>query len=221
MLPGNDPRDDPGARPRCVRGNSCWPRHPPNPAANPGERSRPPLDAAATCHAVTGPITPAVPNRAVTAAIAAPTAASDVPPRRAERFRHRLVHPGQPGHHREMHPDRLQPGAPPPQPAADRARRHAQPHRDPAVTKAGRPRRQRGADHLDGVRPSQQHRDRQQHVRDQAATRTGLAAAAASRPHAPDDAGPSPTEREPPRRPGNRAARPSAVTRPEPDLPLP
>ena len=46
------------------------------PNGQPGERSRPPLDADATCHAVTRPITPAVPNRAITAAVAAPTAAS-------------------------------------------------------------------------------------------------------------------------------------------------
>ena len=43
---------------------------------HPGERSRPPLDADATCHAVTRPTTPAVPNLAITAAAAAPTAAS-------------------------------------------------------------------------------------------------------------------------------------------------
>ena len=46
------------------------------PSGQPGERSREPDDAAATCHAVTGPITPAVPNRAVTAVIAAPSAAT-------------------------------------------------------------------------------------------------------------------------------------------------
>jgi hypothetical protein len=49
---------------------------PTEPSGQPGERSRPPLDADATCHAVTEPITPDVPNRAVTAAVAAPTAAS-------------------------------------------------------------------------------------------------------------------------------------------------
>ena len=49
---------------------------PTEPTGHPGERSRPPLDADATCHAVTGPITPTVPNRAVTTAAAAPTAAS-------------------------------------------------------------------------------------------------------------------------------------------------
>ena len=41
------------------------------------------------------------------------------------------------------------------------------------MTKAGRPRHQRAADDLDGVSPSQQHRDRQQHVRGQAATAPG------------------------------------------------
>jgi len=45
-------------------------------AGQPGERSRPPDDAAATCHAVTGPTTPAAPNLAITAAAAAPTATS-------------------------------------------------------------------------------------------------------------------------------------------------
>jgi hypothetical protein len=45
-------------------------------AGQPGERSRPPLDADTTCPAVTGPITPTAPNRAVTAAVDAPTAAS-------------------------------------------------------------------------------------------------------------------------------------------------
>ena len=42
----------------------------------PGKRSRPPDDAAATCHAVTRPTTPAVPNLAITAAAAAPNATS-------------------------------------------------------------------------------------------------------------------------------------------------
>ena len=42
----------------------------------PGERSREPDDAAATCHAVTGPITPLVPNLPVTAAVATPSAAT-------------------------------------------------------------------------------------------------------------------------------------------------
>ena len=46
------------------------------PSGQPGERSRPPLDADATCHAVTGPKIPDVPNRAVTAAVAAPNATS-------------------------------------------------------------------------------------------------------------------------------------------------
>jgi hypothetical protein len=46
------------------------------PTGQPGERSREPDDATATCQAVTGPITPAVPNRAVTALVAAPNAAS-------------------------------------------------------------------------------------------------------------------------------------------------
>ncbi len=78
-----------------------------------------------------------------------------------------LVHPGQPGHQQEMHPGRLKPGAPPPQPTPHRARRCTQPDRDPAVAKAGSSRRQRGTDHLDSVRPPQQHRDRQQHMRDQ------------------------------------------------------
>ena len=45
-------------------------------SGQPGERSREPDDATATCQAVTGPISPAVPNRAVTAVVAAPTAAS-------------------------------------------------------------------------------------------------------------------------------------------------
>ncbi len=44
-------------------------------SGQPGDRSRPPLEADAACHAVTGPITPAGPNLAVTAAAAAPTAA--------------------------------------------------------------------------------------------------------------------------------------------------
>jgi len=80
-----------------------------DPAGHPGERSRPPDDAAATCHAVTGPTIPAArTGPAVTAAVAAPTAASTS----AHGFRHRRVHPGQPGQHREMDPDRLEPGAP-------------------------------------------------------------------------------------------------------------
>jgi len=45
-------------------------------SGQPGERSREPDDAAATSHAVTGPITPAVPNLPVTAVVAAPNAAS-------------------------------------------------------------------------------------------------------------------------------------------------
>ena len=49
---------------------------PTEPTGHPGERSRPPLDADATCHAVTGPMTPAMPNRPVTAEVAAATAAT-------------------------------------------------------------------------------------------------------------------------------------------------
>ena len=49
---------------------------PGEPVGQPGERSRPPLDADTTCHAVSGPINPAVPNRPVTAEVAAPTAAT-------------------------------------------------------------------------------------------------------------------------------------------------
>jgi len=47
-----------------------------------------------------------------------------VPPRRPQGLRRRLIHPGQPRHQHEMHPDRLQPGTPPPQPAPDRAGRN-------------------------------------------------------------------------------------------------
>ena len=96
-----------------------------DPAGHPGERSRPPDDAAATCHAVTGPTIPAArTGPAVTAAAAAPTAASTS----AHGFRHRRVHPGQPGQHREMDPDRLEPGAAPSQPAAHRAHHSAPSH---------------------------------------------------------------------------------------------
>jgi len=121
-----------------------------DPAGHPGERSRPPDDAAATCHAVTGPTIPAArTGPAVTAAVAAPTAASTS----AHGFRHRRVHPGQPGQHREMDPDRLEPGAAPPQPAAHRAHHQcAQPYRDPAAAQAGHTCRQRRTDQLDGVR---------------------------------------------------------------------
>ena len=52
------------------------PAAPTAPSGQPGERSREPDDAAATSHAVTGPITPAVPNLPVTAVVAAPNAAS-------------------------------------------------------------------------------------------------------------------------------------------------
>ena len=52
------------------------PAAPTEATGQPGERSREPDDAAATCQAVTGPITPAAPNRAVTAVVAAPNAAS-------------------------------------------------------------------------------------------------------------------------------------------------
>ena len=52
------------------------PAAPTEAGGQPGERSREPDDAAATCQAVTGPITPTVPNRAVTAVVAAPNAAS-------------------------------------------------------------------------------------------------------------------------------------------------
>jgi hypothetical protein len=42
----------------------------------PGERRRPPDDATASCHAVTGPMIPVAPNRAVTAVVANLTAVS-------------------------------------------------------------------------------------------------------------------------------------------------
>jgi len=143
------------------------------PSGQPGEGSRLPLDADATCHAVTGPKIPAVPNRAVTAAVAAPNAASTSRHGEPSAFGTAWSTPANRGDQHEMHPDRRQPGTPPPQPAADRASRHPQPHRDPAVTTAGRPRRQRRADQLHGVRPPQQHRHRQQHMRDQTPKRKG------------------------------------------------
>src|SRR5664279_201691 len=91
---------------------------PTDPAGQPGERSRPPLDADATCHAVTGPRIPTAPNRAVTAAIVAPNAASTSCHGDPSAFGTAWSTPASPGHHREMHPDHLQPRGPPPQPAA-------------------------------------------------------------------------------------------------------
>jgi hypothetical protein len=89
-------------------------------AGQPGERSRPPLDADTTCHPVTGPITPAAPNRALTAAVAAPTAAT--------RSCHGDPHavgttrstPANRAATQEMRPHRFQSSSHPPQPATDR-----------------------------------------------------------------------------------------------------
>ena len=151
-----------------------------------GERSRPPLEDDSTCHAVTGPITPAGPNRPVTASVAATTAATKSCHGDPESLRHHQVDPGQPGHQREVHPHRLQTGAHPPQPAADRRRRHAEQQPDPPMTTTGRPCQQPGPDHPGGVGPPQQHRDRQQHMRDQAAR-----APCSPRPQRPDPTDPT------------------------------
>ena len=63
-------------RPSCRQGQLVLDPAPTAPSGQPGGRSRPPDDAAATCHAVTRPRTPAVPNLAITAAAAAPNATS-------------------------------------------------------------------------------------------------------------------------------------------------
>src|SRR5664279_5695260 len=63
-------------RPGCRQGELVLDPAPTALPGQPGERSRPPDDAAATCHAVTRPRTPAVPNLAITAAAAAPNATS-------------------------------------------------------------------------------------------------------------------------------------------------
>ena len=212
VLPGNDPRDDPGPTGRCVRGNSCWNRHPPQPGGQPGERSRPPLDAAATCHAVTGPITPAVPNRAVTAAVAAPNAAStsrhgdpsafgtawSTPASRATTVKCTRTASSRVPH--------------PPQPAADRAGRHAQQHPDPAGDPDRPPAPQRRADHLGGVGPPQQHRDRQQHVRDQTPRAPGPPRPQRADPTHPTWPGPTPRREHP------RAARATELPARQPGL---
>ena len=198
VLPGNDPRDNPDQPAPRVRGNSCCRQHPATGRGQPGERSRPPNDAAATCHAVTGPITPTGPNRPVTAAVAAPTAASRSRHGEPSAFGTAWSTPASRATSSEMHPRRLQPAAHPPQPAAHRRRRHPQRRPDRPVTLPGSPSQQRRADHLGRVRPPQQHRDRQQHMRDQAPPRTGPAAAAATRrPRAPHAAGPTPTAQHP------------------------
>jgi hypothetical protein len=176
------------------------------PSGQPGERSRPPLDADATCHAVTGPKIPAVPNRAVTAAVAAPTAAStsrhgepsafgtawSTPANRATSTKSTRTAANRERHRRNQ-PRTVPAGTP-------------QPHRDPAVTTAGRPRRQRRADHLHGVRPPQQHRHRQQHMRDQTPTAPGP-----PRPQRADPTNATPPG-PPPRRQHTRTTRTTHLT---------
>lgn len=62
----------------------------------------------------------------------------------------------------------LEPPGQAPQPAADRRRRHLQPLTGRAVPGTAGPSLYRGADHIRGIRPPQQHRHRQQHMRHQA-----------------------------------------------------
>ena len=96
-----------------------------------------------------------------------------------------------------MHPHRLQPSTHPPQPPTDRRRRRPDQGGDRPVPVAGRPRDQRGPDHRGRISPPQQHRDRQQHVRDQARRTPGPAGP--QRPDAPDvtSAGPPPRGQHP------------------------
>ena len=96
-------------------------------------------------------------------------------PRRHRGDRVRPRGPGRPGQHRirrqrptppgEHHPDRLDPSAETPQPAAHRPGRPAQQLGDPPVPAPGGLRLQRRTDHRGGVRAPDQQQHRQQHMR--------------------------------------------------------
>ena len=159
-------REDDPPGPGGVRDNSCCGPDPAVAGGHPGDNNRPPLAAAATSHPVTVPSRPAPANRCRAAVSNSPIAAtaSVIPGPAGPGGRH--VHPGPDGQPGEEHPHLLRPGGEPPQPAPDRARRHPQPDRDPPVPQPqGRLRRQRRADHRHRVRPSEQAKHRQQHVR--------------------------------------------------------
>jgi hypothetical protein len=91
-----------------------------------------------------------------------------IPPRATQRPRHRDIDAGANSDLHQQHPGRFQTRRQPAQPATHRRRRHPQPPPDPAVTGPAGPSRHRRADHVSGIPAAQQHRHRQQHMRDQA-----------------------------------------------------
>ena len=133
---------------------------------HPGDNNRPPLAAAATSHPVTAPTRPAPANRCRVAVNSTPIAATASAIPRPGRTRRRHIHPRRDRQPGEEHPHRLRPRGEPPQPPAHRARRHPQQHRGLPVTQPqSRLARQRRADHRDRIRPPEQAKHRQQHMR--------------------------------------------------------
>ena len=200
--PRPNPREDSQPRPPRVRDNSCCPAHrPASPAREADHPNTPPRPATpspgrAPRPARTGRSPPRSPPPTRPAG---PATGSPAPSAPADRPRHD-ERPAR------STPGRFQPPGHPPQPAPHRRRRNRQPRPDPAVPLTTGPRRQRRADHLDRIRAPQQHRHRQQHVRDQTPR-----APRPPRPQRPRQPVHRPRPRPPPRtqhRPTTRARQP-------------
>ena len=96
-----------------------------------------------------------------------PQRGQQIPPRTPQRTGHHQIHASAMGDLQQEHPRRLQPRPQPAQPSPHRGRRHPQPLSDRTVTGTLPASGHRSTDHLDPIRPAQQDRHRQQHVRDQ------------------------------------------------------
>ena len=143
------------------------------PGGQPGDSSRPAEQAAATCQALTGPRTPNAPNRPLTAAVAAPNAASTsrhADPRALGTTRSTPARWATPSNHVRTASNRPPITRNQPRTLTAGTPNLAPDHPMPRPTRPGH---QRRTDHLDPIRTPQQHRDRQQDMGDQTHGATG------------------------------------------------
>jgi hypothetical protein len=90
-----------------------------------------------------------------------------IPPGTPRRGRHDDIDTGPDRHLQQPHPNRPEPTAQPAQPAPHGRRRHPEVSTDGAMASTGTTGDDHRADHVRAIRPTQQHRHRQQHMRHQ------------------------------------------------------